>query len=244
MSIRLLLLLMVLDLFAVAGTVIGGTSLSDVDRTAGGAATYSRSDYADYLRKRKMPAYQTERDTKYRFMTPELIDEYARSICPRENIPAGVAVTTQERDAREWLMERKAIQSHIEQAASEADKQIEQSIRQLQSARTVEELDNILKSMYGGAYPESFKALEEAALPVLKTYNPELYNKKIAAIRKKEKKAEKNAAQKQAEEDLKNLQARQNSQEAQQRMAQERIEHQIRELKATQTQLESEKILK
>ena len=169
MLIRLLLSLIVLDLFAFSMAANGGTSLSDADRTAGGADTYSRSDYADYLRKRKMPEYQTERDTKYRFMTPELVDKYARSVCPRENIPAGVAVTTQERDASEWLMERKSLAEASktnavpEKKASEdiknikarqnsqeaqqrmAQERIEQQIRELESKQKQLESEKIIK---------------------------------------------------------------------------------------------------
>jgi tRNA nucleotidyltransferase/poly(A) polymerase len=83
-------------------------------------------------------------------------------------------------------MERKALaeasKTNDEEVISDETKQIKQSIHQLQSAQTVEELDSILKSMYRGAYPDNFKALEEASLPVLKKYNNKLYAEKIAAM--------------------------------------------------------------
>lgn len=250
---------------------VNGTTLSDSDRTAGGARTYSRSDYADYLRKRDMPEYQQERDTKYRFMTPELIDEYVSSVNPRENIPVGAAVSMQERDARKWKIERNIARSNNEhplvgglnagpqpsqQAVADASKQLEQSTSLLKGARTVDELDNILKSMYGAAYPENFRALEEASLPILKVYNPELYSKKVAAMGGTAGRAENladverpvqrgadvkvNQDVKNNNEALGNMQARQNSQEMQQREVQVRQEQQIRNIESQQKRLEGE----
>lgn len=77
------------------------TFLSDTDRARGGARTYSRSDYADYLRKFEMPEFQSERETKYRFMTPESISQYAAGLNPRPATP-GLPSTQEERDAQRW----------------------------------------------------------------------------------------------------------------------------------------------
>ena len=84
------------------------TNLTDEERALGGARTYSQADMADYLRKRDMPEYQQERDTKYRFMTPQVIDQYTRNMNPRDTIPMGIGASMQERDARMWRTEQSA----------------------------------------------------------------------------------------------------------------------------------------
>jgi len=69
------------------------------DTTPRSARNYSRSDFEDFMRKRDMPEFQTERETRYRFMTPGVVDRYVTGMNPRKNIPMGESASTPERDA-------------------------------------------------------------------------------------------------------------------------------------------------
>jgi hypothetical protein len=80
------------------------TNLSMRERDLyGGERTYSRRDYEDYLRKAHNPAFATERETKYRHMTPQGVAGYLQGVSPRADIPMGVPASQAERDASRVL---------------------------------------------------------------------------------------------------------------------------------------------